>query len=185
VKKKSLDPGIDSGVDTARMGETARNGESARRQKPAMFRSGELARAAGISTDTLRHYERIGVLPEAARTASGYRIYPAESLERVRIVRHALQLGFTLSELSEILRSRDRGAAPCKSVLSMLEQKLNALQERIAQLVETQRYMQALVGEWRSKIEKTHVGKRAFLLHTLNGEVAAAVEKVVRRRNQR
>src|SRR5579871_3945231 len=106
-------------------------------QKQAAFRSGELARAVGISTDALRHYERIGVLPKASRSASGYRLYSPDSLERVKVIRHALRLGFTLAELAEVLHVRDRGGTPCKRVLGMLEEKLQILQERIDELQQT------------------------------------------------
>ena len=58
------------------------------------MRSGELARLADISTDALRHYERIGLLPKPARTQSGYRDYPAPALERVRLIQRALNAGF-------------------------------------------------------------------------------------------
>jgi len=62
-----------------------------------MLKSGELARLCGVSTDTLRHYERVGVLPRAARTASGYRQYPPEAQVRVMAVRRALALGARFS----------------------------------------------------------------------------------------
>jgi DNA-binding transcriptional MerR regulator len=68
--------------------------------------SGELSRLAGISTDTLRHYERLGVLPKPPRTAGGYRDYAANSLERVRLIQSALKVGFSLAELATILRMR-------------------------------------------------------------------------------
>jgi len=69
-------------------------------------RSGELARLAGVSTDTLRHYERLGLLPKAQRTEGGYRQYTAQSLERVRLIRRALTIGFSLPELTVILKMR-------------------------------------------------------------------------------
>jgi hypothetical protein len=62
--------------------------------------SGDLAKMAGVSPDTIRHYERIGVLPRASRTQSGYRVYPASALERVLVVQRALRIGFTLAELA-------------------------------------------------------------------------------------
>jgi len=62
------------------------------------LRTGALAKATGVSADTIRHYERIGVLPRAARTESGYRVYPASALERVLVVQRALRIGFTLAE---------------------------------------------------------------------------------------
>jgi len=67
------------------------------------LRAGELARLCGVSTDTLRHYERVGVMARPLRTRAGYRQYPAEALLRVRVVRRALAIGFTLAELSKIL----------------------------------------------------------------------------------
>ena len=81
------------------------------------LRSGELAHLAGVSSDTVRHYERLGILPEPARIPSGYRIYSRTAVDRVRLVQRALQLGFTLSELSEILQTLDRGGIPCQRVL--------------------------------------------------------------------
>nr|MDQ5839375.1 MerR family transcriptional regulator [Acidobacteriota bacterium] len=84
--------------------------------KKEFLRAGELARAAGVSTDTLRHYERKGVLACPRRSANGYREYPADALARVRLVRRALAVGFTLDELARILRARERGVAPCREV---------------------------------------------------------------------
>jgi MerR family transcriptional regulator, copper efflux regulator len=173
--KKSLDLGTGSKVHTFPMTE-----------KPKAFRSGELARAVGISTDALRHYEKLGVLPRAPRTASGYRLYPPDSLERVKTVRHAMQLGFTLHELAEILRIRDRGGAPCKRVLLMLQEKLEALQERIAELQQTQNYMESMVKDWRSRIAQGQSGEKAFLLRSLNGQTPAnAIREPLRREKRK
>jgi len=69
--------------------------------KVGSWRIGELAKATGVSTDTLRHYERKGVL-RSARSGNGYREYPKNALERVRTIRQALSVGFTLDELSTI-----------------------------------------------------------------------------------
>jgi MerR family copper efflux transcriptional regulator len=156
-------------------------------EKPGGFRAGELAVALGISTDTLRHYERIGVLPKAPRTPSGYRLYPPDSLERVKTVRHALQLGFTLPELAEILRIRDHGGTPCGRVLEMLQEKLDALQERIAELQQTQKYMESMVSEWRSRIAQSQPGEKVFLLRSLNGALAkaTALHEPLRRKKRR
>src|SRR5215210_4789107 len=88
------------------------------------FLSGELARLAGVSTDTLRHYERKGVLPAARRLNNGYRKYPLDSLDRVRLIRRALAVGFTLDELAQILKARDHGQAPCREVRTLAAEKL-------------------------------------------------------------
>jgi DNA-binding transcriptional MerR regulator len=87
------------------------------------MQSGELARLAGISADTLRHYERLGLLPASART-SGYRNYPESALERVFLIRSALSVGFSLSELQTILKMRDAGKVPCHRVRAMAQSKL-------------------------------------------------------------
>jgi DNA-binding transcriptional MerR regulator len=89
---------------------------------PKTLRSGALAKATGLSPDTIRHYERVGVLPRASRTDSGYRLYPASALERVRVVQRALRIGFTLAELAEVLKARDAGGAPCRRVYQVAQE---------------------------------------------------------------
>ncbi len=131
------------------------------------LRSGQVADRTGVSPDTIRHYERIGILPQAPRTSSGYRMHPANVVERVRLVQRALQLGFTLAELSEILGVRDRGGIPCRRVLSLTEEKLHSLERQIAELRQTRAYMKRLVRQWRAKLSRTEPGGKALLLHSL------------------
>ena len=76
----------------------------------------EVARTTGVSTDTLRHYERKGLLPGVTRTAAGYRRYSAATVERVLLIQRALVVGFSLADLKRVLGVRDRGGAPCQSV---------------------------------------------------------------------
>lgn len=90
------------------------------------LRSGALAKAIGVSPDTIRHYERLGILPRASRTASGYRMYPASAIERVLVVRRALRIGFSLVELAEVLKTRDAGGIPCRRVYELAQEKLKA-----------------------------------------------------------
>ena len=94
------------------------------------LRSAQLARLSGVSPDTLRHYERKGLLAKAPRSPNGYRHYPPEASTRVRLVRRAIALGFTLDELVPILAVRDRGGAPCLGVRA-LAGLLDALEERV------------------------------------------------------
>jgi len=136
---------------------------------PKPLRSGELARLANVSADTLRHYEKLGVLPCSPRTEAGYRVYAASAVDRVLLVQRALQLGFSLAELAEILQTRDSGGAPCHRVLGLAEQKLSALNNQIAQLRRTERYLRQLVRNWRSRLSRTSRGKKAHLLQTLAG----------------
>lgn len=129
--------------------------------------SGDIARLTGVSPDTIRHYERIGIFPKCSRTRSGYRVYAQESVQRIQLVRRALQLGFTLTELAKILRVRDTGAAPCHRVLQMTEEKLHSLEQQIQELRRTQRYMRQLVRQWRAQLKRTEPGQKALLLHSL------------------
>jgi DNA-binding transcriptional MerR regulator len=89
----------------------------------------------------LRHYEKLGILPTSKRTNGGYRIFPTTAAERVQLAQGALQLGFSLSELSEILRIRDDGGVPCHRVLRLTEEKLRSLGQQIEELQRTQAYM--------------------------------------------
>src|SRR2546429_3524843 len=83
------------------------------------LRSGELARRAGVSPDTLRHYERRGLLPRPQRAAAGYRLYLPEALARVRLIRGALSLGVSGKELWTILAGPDPGGAPLPRARSL------------------------------------------------------------------
>ena len=131
------------------------------------LRSGELARLAGVSTDTLRHYERKGVLARPRRGANGYRQYPPGALDRVRLVRRALAVGFTLDELARVLSARDRGAAPCKEVRELAAAKLSEVEERLGQLIELRDELRATLNEWDGRMATTPDGGRAGLLESL------------------
>jgi len=135
------------------------------------LRSGEIARLTGVSADTIRHYEGVGILPAPPRTVSGYRMYSRDAIERVRLVQRALQLGFTLTELSEILRVRDQGGVPCRRVLDMTEEKLRSLERQIEELRRAQRDMQQLVRDWRAQLAQTAPGKKALLFESLDGKL--------------
>jgi len=131
-----------------------------------MLRAGELAQACGVSTDTLRHYERVGVLARPARTQAGYRQYPAEAVGRVRMVRRALALGFSLAELARILRVRERGGAPCREVRAMAAGKLEEIERQLEELRELRDYWRSLLVEWDQRLGSTPEGSRAGLLET-------------------
>jgi DNA-binding transcriptional MerR regulator len=121
----------------------------------------------GVSTDTLRYYERMRVLPLPRRTATGYRQYPPEAADRVRLVRRAMALGFSLEELSKILTVRDRGGAPCRQVQALALQKLAQLNHRIADLAALRDHMQKIVADWETRLNTTPNGQAARLLETL------------------
>jgi len=131
------------------------------------MRSGELAQLSGVSTDTLRHYERIGVLAKAPRTKSGYRQYPPSALDRVRLVRRAISVGFTLEELARVLRIRDKGGAPCRQVRDLALSKLEEVAHRLEELVLVRDHLQMLLKDWDDRLARTAPGQRAGLLDSL------------------
>ena len=137
------------------------------RSQQGVLRSGELAKAAGVSTDTLRHYERIGVLPAPRRSRNGYRAYPAEALGRVRLVRRALAMGFTLGELKRILKVRDAGGAPCREVRALAVAKLSDLEARLCEMTSVRDELRAILEEWSTRLSGTAADHRASLLESL------------------
>lgn len=126
--------------------------------------SGELARFAGVSADTVRFYERRGLLPKAERSASGYRLFPAEALLRVQLIRGALSIGFSVSELAAIFRERDHGGAPCHRVRKLAAEKLAGLEARLREMQSWRRELRKTLAGWDRLLRKTPRGERARLL---------------------
>jgi MerR family transcriptional regulator, copper efflux regulator len=125
------------------------------------------ARLTGVSTDTLRHYEKLGLLPAVARTSGGYRRYSPETVERVRLIQRALVIGFTLKELAGVLRQRDRGEPPCGRVRSLVADRLAGLERRLEELTVLRDEMRVLIQEWDARLARTPPGQRARLLDML------------------
>jgi DNA-binding transcriptional MerR regulator len=136
------------------------------------LRAGALSKAAGVSADTLRHYEKIGVLTKPPRTPSGYLIYPPESLDRVFLIRSALACGFTLKELVTIPRVRDAGGAPCRKVASLAHEKVQQLTTQIEQLIRLRDALKRTVLEWDLRLESVSPQDRANLLESLSSNRA-------------
>ena len=136
--------------------------------------SGELADLAGVSRDTLRHYERKGVLPRPFRGYNGYRQYPPDALQRVQLVRRALSVGFTLDELAKVLRVRDAGGAPCEEVRKLAAQKLLNVQDQLRELTELRDDLQETLRDWDARLARRARGKRANLLESLSHQTHSA-----------
>jgi DNA-binding transcriptional MerR regulator len=154
--KKSLDPRTRSGVHNRIVLTEAHS------NRP--LRSGALARLAGVSPDTLRHYERQGLLPRPPRSSNGYRLYPAEALARVRLIRAALAIGFTVNDLAGILKARDRGDAPCRQVRDLAATKLADLQARIRSMEVLRDLLARTLRDWDRRLKKASPGRGARLL---------------------
>ncbi len=128
---------------------------------------GELAKVTGVSRDTLRHYERKGVFSRPVRTPNGYRLYSADLVERVKMIRRALAVGFTLDEIAKIFAERSRGNAPCREVYALAVNKLENVKERICEMETLRGELESLVLEWDGKLEGVSEAEPVYLLETL------------------
>ncbi len=140
----------------------------ARRESPASeMRSGELAAAAGVSPDTLRHYERAGLLPAPKRLRNGYRAYSPETLETVQLIQRALAIGFTLAEIGAFLRERRGGSPPCKRVHALAAERLADTERRIEALTRFRDEFRRILQEWNDRLAGAPDGSAAKLLESL------------------
>jgi MerR family copper efflux transcriptional regulator len=113
---------------------------------PKHFTIGKLADQAGVGIDTVRFYERRGLLPKPQRTAAGYRLYDESSISRIRFVRRAKQLGFTLDEIEILLQLQDKGGRKAE-VKSITTRKLAQIDAKIADLARMREVLTALAFE--------------------------------------
>lgn len=98
------------------------------------FSIGQLAKKAEVNVETIRYYERRGLIPEPPRRKSGYRQYSPETVARIQFIRHAKELGFSLKEISELLSLRVDPKTTCGDVKRMTEAKIADIEEKIRAL---------------------------------------------------
>jgi DNA-binding transcriptional MerR regulator len=142
----------------------------------------ELADRTGVSTDTLRHYERKGLLARPHRTAAGYRRYSPETVARVLLIQRALVIGFSLADLARVLKERDRGEAPCRSVHKLVSERIQALDRQLEDLAALRADLAGLLKDWDGRLAGAAPGARAHLLETLGAK--PAIERARQRRRQ-
>lgn len=111
----------------------------------------ECARQAGVSTDTLRHYLRVGLVVADGRTENGYRTFSARSVARVRFIRGALALGFTLRDAGELVEMGQRGELPCPRARTLLDQRLAQQGRQLDEALRLHRRMQRAVTDWKRR----------------------------------
>lgn len=134
----------------------------------SFMRIGQLAAMTGTSADTIRHYERLGLLPSAGRTENGYRLFPPAALDRVRLIRSAVRVGFSLRQLATYLRQRDAGQAPCRRVRVAAEQILEGVDQQIAELQASRDVLRTMLRQWDARLAETPPHQPARLLDALN-----------------
>ena len=110
------------------------------------MRIGQVANQAGVGVETIRFYERKGLLEQPLRTNSGYREYPKEAVAKIRFIKRAKELGFSLTEIAELLSFQTNPLATCADVKQRAEAKMSAVQERVKDLQRMNRALARLVA---------------------------------------
>ncbi len=131
------------------------------------MRIGELARATGVDIETIRYYEKAGLLPPPARTPNGYRLYGRPQLERLAFVRHCRALDMPLAEIGRLLDFVTHPEADCGDINRLLDEQLARVRARLKSLRALEKQLAAL----RARCEAGHVAAECGILHEL---VAAA-----------
>ena len=108
----------------------------------------ELARAAGVTAETVRHYVRVGLLAPARDPHNGYRVFDADDLQRLRFARAARSLGFSVEDVLEILAQSETGEAPCPMVRERARARFDELRARIAELEAQRARMERVLALW-------------------------------------
>src|SRR5215475_11938434 len=149
------------------------------------MRVGEVAARAGVNVETLRYYERRGLLPEPERGPSGHRRYDDETVRLLRAIKEAQAVGFTLAEIAEYLQSARRSQAPSETLRIRMAAKIDEIDGRIAGLKRMRDELARVVGCACDSLDHCtcgaaylarggrEPGARPALLHVTNGESAA------------
>ena len=127
---------------------------------------GRLAERAGVGVETIRFYEKRGLVPEPERSASGYRQYPADEVHRLHFIRRAQELGFSLAEIAELLTLRVDASTDCGAVRARADRKIESIDARIRDL---QRVRRALT-EVRDVCDRRGPAAQCAILDAIGGE---------------
>ena len=143
-----------------RDGRTAGSGHSARNatMSGAVYAIGDLARQTGTKVETIRWYERDGIMPAPVRTAGGHRLYTRTHLDRLAFIRHARELGFPLEDVRALLALADDPQRPCAEVDAIASEHLAAVRSRIARLQALEAELARMVAACgRGRVAECHV----------------------------
>jgi MerR family transcriptional regulator, copper efflux regulator len=113
-----------------------------------MLRIGEVSNLSGLGIETLRFYEKGGLLDKPARTNSGYRMYHPSVLERIEFIKRAQVLGFSLDEIKRVIDDARSGQSPCDEVREILRRRLKELDERMREMRLYRNELEGLLKEW-------------------------------------
>ncbi len=143
----------------------------------------ECAREAGVTPDTLRHYLRVGLVIPDGRGANGYRAFSERSVARVRFIRNALALGFTLKDAAEFVEMSQRGTSPCPRARALLSERLDEQARRLKEATELHLRMQQADRDWTRLPDGVPDGHSVCSL--IEGAAADVQRKSVRAKSSR
>jgi DNA-binding transcriptional MerR regulator len=117
-------------------------------ERRGWLKIGEVAKRSGIGIETLRFYERQGLLGAPARTESGYRMYDSSMLERLDFIKQAQVLGFSLAEIARIIAEKDAGQSPCVEVREIVRRRLEEIDRQLKEMQRYRRELAAALRDW-------------------------------------
>jgi DNA-binding transcriptional MerR regulator len=123
-------------------------GQEVEDERAGMLKIGEVSNLSGIGIETLRFYEKSGLLDRPTRTGSGYRMYDRDVLDRLAFIKRAQVLGFSLDEIKRIIAERRSGQSPCAGVREIVRHRLEELDERMAQMRRYRKELAEALSEW-------------------------------------
>lgn len=135
---------------------------------------GELARQTGSQVETIRYYERQGLLPEPTRSQGNYRLYGPEHVERLQFIRHCRSLDMSLEEIRSLLSFRDAPEESCRAVNDLLDGHIEHVAHRIRELEVLKKQLQAL----RSQCRTAQAAKNCEILQSLAGQEGGVPAKL-------
>lgn len=114
---------------------------------------GHLARAADVNVETVRYYQRVGLVNEPSKPLSGYRVYPPETVDRIKFIKRAQALGFSLKEITELL---GLGEGHCADVRVRAEEKRDHIDKQIKDLIKLRKTLDTLINTCQSSDDSIH-----------------------------
>jgi DNA-binding transcriptional MerR regulator len=144
-----------------------------------LLKIGEVAKQTGNGIETLRFYERSGLLDRPARTSGGYRLYDSDALLTLEFIKRAQTLGFTLNEIRQIIDDGRTGHSPCAEVREIVRERLRELDERLRQMQQYRDAMARTLKSWDRK--GAAAGRFCGLIETAEIKVAKPADDLKRR----
>jgi len=117
---------------------------------------GVVAKESGVTIKTIRYYEELGLLKSSGRTEGGFRLFNTNVLARLHFIKRAQSLGLTLAEIKEFLNVHDEGELPCEHIKTKLEDKVQAIDEQIQQLLILRQDLEGMLSGWEIQPETYH-----------------------------